>query len=88
MIQIVENEKAPKVECRASSYPEATYVWQHDGETVYKGPVLVMNHNIRRQQAGEYLCIAQNRHGQMTETTNFDILCECPVQNVLRVCVC
>ncbi|KAG7159602.1 Titin-like 13, partial [Homarus americanus] len=73
-IQVVEGEVPPKIECRASSYPEATYVWLHGEHTVAKGAVLNLDHPIERHRAGDYECIAQNRHGKMTSTTTFDIL--------------
>lgn len=75
-IQVVEGEVPPKIECRASSYPEATYIWQHGKETVLTGAVLNLDYPMERHRAGEYTCIAQNRHGNMTATSNFDVLCE------------
>nr|XP_053643781.1 hemicentin-1-like [Cherax quadricarinatus] len=73
-IQVVEGEVPPKIECRASSYPEATYIWSHGGETVSTGAVLHLDYPIERDRAGDYECIAQNRHGKMTSTSTFDIL--------------
>lgn len=73
-VQVVEGEIPPKVECRASSYPEATYVWQHGEDTVSTGAVLNLDYPIERARAGDYECIAQNRHGQMTSTATFDVL--------------
>ncbi|XP_045123892.1 uncharacterized protein LOC123511891 isoform X6 [Portunus trituberculatus] len=73
-IQVGEGEIPPKVICNASSYPEPTYVWQHAGQTVSPGAVLHMDFPIKRSRAGEYQCIAENRHGEMKAATNFDVL--------------
>ncbi|XP_063885393.1 B-cell receptor CD22-like isoform X4 [Scylla paramamosain] len=73
-IQVGEGEIPPKVICNASSYPEPTYVWQHAGQTVSMGAVLNMDYPIKRSRAGEYQCIAENRHGEMKAATNFDVL--------------
>lgn len=73
-IQVVEGEVPPKVECRASSYPEATYVWFHGEEAVSSNAVLNTDYPIERNRAGDYVCVAKNRHGEMTASTNFDVL--------------
>ncbi|XP_042874812.1 hemicentin-1-like isoform X7 [Penaeus japonicus] len=73
-IQVVEGEVPPKIECRASSYPEATYVWFHGEEAVSSNAVLNTDYPIERNRAGEYMCVARNRHGEMSASTTFDVL--------------
>ena len=75
-MQVVEGEIPPKVICNASSYPEPTYVWQHAGQTVSMGAVLNMDFPIKRSRAGDYQCIAENRHGEMKAATTFDVQCK------------
>lgn len=75
-VPVVEGEVPPKVNCNASSYPEPRYVWQHGGQAVSNGAMLNMDFPIKRSQAGDYQCIAENKHGKMTASTTFDVLCE------------
>ena len=38
--------------------------------------MLFFDQGIRRDQAGEYKCIAENRHGKKEITTHFDVQCK------------
>lgn len=45
-------------------------------EMVATDNLLFFKYGISRDQAGEYECVAQNRHGSSTIKTVIDVLCE------------
>lgn len=76
LITVEEGSSSGKVLCTAEAYPEANYQWQFSNEIVATDNVLFFDYGISRQQAGEYTCIAQNRHGSTKIVTNIDVLCK------------
>ena len=63
--------------CTAEAYPKANYHWEFQDETVVgTDNLLFFDQGIRRDQAGEYKCIAENRHGKKEITTHFDVQCK------------
>ncbi|CAL4089282.1 unnamed protein product, partial [Meganyctiphanes norvegica] len=75
-VSVVEGEMLPKIECRVLSYPESTYTWYRGEENVATGSVLTMDNGIDRKQAGQYTCVAQNKHGSVSAVTECDVQCK------------
>ncbi|KAB7507944.1 Titin [Armadillidium nasatum] len=74
-LQVKEDELPSKIKCSAWSYPEPSYYWVHNGETVITGSsILNLDYPIKRNQAGEYECVAENRHGKQKAITVLDVL--------------
>ncbi|XP_037073327.1 titin-like [Pollicipes pollicipes] len=65
VVDVVEGEKPSPVRCTANAYPAATYIWKHGDVPIQTGDQLDLNFHegINREQAGEYVCHAQNKHG-------------------------
>ncbi len=76
LITVDEGSSSGKILCTAEAYPEANYMWQHSDEVVATDNMLFFDHGISRNQAGEYTCVAQNRHGSTKITTKIDVLCK------------
>ncbi len=47
-----------------------------DVPPVAEGNVLFFDGGVRRSEAGEYACVAANRHGRAAARTVLDVLCE------------
>ena len=76
MLTLEEGSTSDKVLCTAEAYPEAAYVWTKDGETVASDNLLFFDGGVTREQAGEYACVAENRHGKAEAVTKVDVLCK------------
>jgi len=73
-ISVHEGDSPEKILCTAEAYPKANYHWEFQDETVVgTDNLLFFDQGIRRDQAGEYKCIAENRHGKKEITTHFDV---------------
>jgi len=60
--------------CSAEGFPEPSYSWRYQGQKlVTEGPILELN-NVTRNQAGTYLCQAENKHGVITDKTQVEVL--------------
>ena len=80
MITVEEGISPEKILCTAEAYPQANYYWKYNDDIVATDNLLFFDKGIERSEAGEYTCIAQNRHGASQIQTRFDVLCKC-VQN-------
>ena len=81
LLTVDEGSSPEKILCTAEAYPKANYFWKFKGETVANDNLLFFDTGITREEAGEYACIAQNRHGASEIKTNFDVLCKYDVHN-------
>ena len=75
-VSVHEGDSPEKILCTAEAYPKANYHWEFQGETVGTDNLLFFDQGIKRAQAGEYKCIAENRHGKKEITTHFDVQCK------------
>ena len=76
VITVEEGISPEKVLCTAEAYPQANYYWKYNDEIVATDNLLFFDKGITRDEAGEYTCIAQNRHGSSQIQTRFDVLCK------------
>ena len=76
MITVEEGISPEKILCTAEAYPQANYYWKYNDEIVATDNLLFFDKGITRDEAGEYTCIAQNRHGSSQILTRFDVLCK------------
>ena len=72
----MENEKPAKVLCTADAYPEASFMWRFHDEVIQTHTLLHFSSSVTREQSGEYVCEAQNRHGTTSITTSINVLCK------------
>lgn len=64
IVSVVENKVPEKVLCTAEAYPEASFMWRFNDEVIQTQNLLNFGSAITREQAGVYMCEAQNRHGE------------------------
>lgn len=76
VITVEEGISPEKILCTAEAYPQANYYWKYNDEIVATDNLLFFDQGISREEAGEYTCIAQNRHGSSQILTRFDVLCK------------
>ena len=74
LVEVVEHEVPDKVLCSAEAYPEASFMWRFRDEVIQTQNLLNFGSAITRQQAGDYVCEAQNRHGTAYIHTRIDVL--------------
>ncbi|XP_067007165.1 nephrin isoform X1 [Anabrus simplex] len=77
VVYVTENYVPEKVLCSARAYPEASYVWRREGhpqETFLKGNALILNYPLLRQNSGNYICEATNKHGSIAQKTFINVL--------------
>lgn len=76
VMTLVEGSSSGPVLCAADAEPEAEYIWMYSDQIVSTQPVLAFDTGISKTQAGEYVCIAKNKHGRAQAITLFDVQCE------------
>ena len=76
LLTLEEGSSSDKVLCTAEAYPSATYSWSFLEDTVATDNLLFFDYGVTRAQAGDYECVATNRHGQTRSITTIDVLCE------------
>ena len=62
--------------CTAEAYPEASYAWEVDGAVVATDNLLFFDEGVSREQGGDYMCVAKNRHGRAEMVTRVEVICE------------
>lgn len=72
-VDVVENELPTKVLCTAEAYPKASFMWRFNDEVIQTHNLLHFGSPVTREQAGEYVCEAQNRHGTTQIHTNLNV---------------
>ena len=75
-IKVSEGSSPDKILCTSEAYPQANYHWLFKGQKVGTDNLLFFDQGITREQAGEYTCIAENRHGSSEIKTHFDVQCK------------
>ncbi|ODM99879.1 Hemicentin-1 [Orchesella cincta] len=73
MVNVVENEFPDKVSCTAKGFPEPSYIWKFGNQTISSSAVLFLDHKLTRSKAGDYECIAMNRHGNISTKTIMNV---------------
>ncbi|XP_065562730.1 hemicentin-1-like isoform X14 [Artemia franciscana] len=73
-VEILEGGIPEKLRCQAKAYPEATYFWTFQNETVATGEILFLDYPMSRDRTGDYSCIAQNRHGNASVSSFINVL--------------
>ncbi|CAG0881271.1 unnamed protein product [Darwinula stevensoni] len=73
-VDVREGDRAGGVTCTAHAYPEPTYTWRFGAQVVSSGPTLLLDYEIKKSMAGEYDCVAENRHGKITAKTYINVL--------------
>jgi len=76
MVNVVENEFPDKVTCTAKGFPEPSYIWKFGNQTISSSAVLFLDHKLTRSKAGDYECIAMNRHGNISTKTIMNVQCK------------
>jgi len=82
IVSVVENKVPEKVLCTAEAYPEASFMWRFNDEVIQTQNLLNFGSAITREQAGVYMCEAQNRHGTSYIHTRIEVMYkpECSIQ--------
>lgn len=76
MIEVVEGQTSPRVSCSGNAYPPLQYQWYRNGKQLNDGQIFQKYEKLTRDDGGEYMCIATNKHGNKTAVLNISILCE------------
>jgi hypothetical protein len=74
VVNVVEHDTPERVLCSAQAYPEATYIWRFNDQVIQTHNVLYFNGPVSRDQAGVYVCEAQNRHGTAFVTARLNVM--------------
>ncbi len=74
VVTLEEGNADEQVLCTAEAYPEASYTWERDGEVVATDNLLFFDRGVDREQGGEYVCVARNRHGVAETATRIEVL--------------
>jgi len=74
VVSVLEHDTPERVLCSAQAYPEATYIWRFNDQVVQTHNVLYFGGPVSRDQAGVYVCEAQNRHGTAYVTTRLNVM--------------
>ena len=76
VITLEEGSSAESVMCTAEAYPEASYAWERNNDVVATDNLLFFDRGVSRDQGGEYMCVAKNRHGRAEMVTRIEVICE------------
>lgn len=78
IVYVTEGNIPEKVTCNAKAYPETTYLWRKESENdvSMKGKTLILNYPLMRNDGGDYICEASNRHGSLSTKITINVLCE------------
>ena len=80
-VEVEEGEMMEAVLCEAEGAPRPSLYWTRAGEVVAEGDTLKFPAAVSRSDAGEYLCHAANKHGEVTASVDVSVLyrpeCEC-----------
>ena len=76
VITLEEGSSAESVMCTAEAYPEASYAWEVDGAVVATDNLLFFDEGVSREQGGDYMCVAKNRHGRAEMVTRVEVICK------------
>ena len=71
-----EGFSSEKVLCSSEAYPEANYFWTFNDQVVSKDRMLYFDEEVTKGHAGEYHCIAHNRHGSKETKTRIEVMCK------------
>jgi hypothetical protein len=74
VVNVLEHDTPERVLCSAQAYPEATYMWRFNDQVIQTHNVLYFNGPVSRDQAGVYVCEAQNRHGTAFVTARLNVM--------------
>ncbi|GBM67422.1 B-cell receptor CD22 [Araneus ventricosus] len=74
VIQVQEGDVPPDVECSASSWPPSTYLWLRGKMVMARDDVLAFNYSVTRDHEGQYVCVAENRHGKSQIEMKLEVL--------------
>ena len=74
VVSVLEHDTPERVLCSAQAYPEATYMWRFNDQVVQTHNVLYFGGPVNRDQAGIYVCEAQNRHGTAYVTARLNVM--------------
>lgn len=56
---------------------EASYAWEvNGGDVVATDNLLFFDKGVSRDQGGDYMCVAKNRHGRAEMVTRIEVICE------------
>ncbi|XP_053727902.1 sialic acid-binding Ig-like lectin 12 [Synchiropus splendidus] len=64
-----------ELNCSSDANPEANYTWYKEGDTVASGKSFTIA-GVRREQAGSYLCRAQNLRGHSEAAVRLSVVSE------------
>lgn len=76
IVDVKEGQVPGQVTCVAKGFPEPSYSWRYGDEVVSNSAVLFLDHPLSRDQAGEYECVAENRHGNISTRTKMNVQCK------------
>lgn len=76
-IDVVEGEPPPRVTCTGTAYPPLQYHWYREGQTSAIGyeAGLQLYTDMTRADAGDYICVSSNKHGNQSAVMKMNILC-------------
>ena len=85
-VEVEEGEMLEAVLCEAEGAPSPSLYWTRAGEVVAEGDKLKFPEAVSRSDAGEYLCHAANKHGEVTASVAVSVLyrpeCECTLHEI------
>ncbi|XP_071742756.1 hemicentin-1 isoform X9 [Lepeophtheirus salmonis] len=73
IVTVQEGKSTEKISCETESYPEANYIWKFNDEIITTDSNLLFDYGISRNQAGDYTCRVQNRHGSAEVSMLIDV---------------
>lgn len=62
------------VTCRASAVPKPTYIWMFGDQILSETKELIAVHDLKKEHAGNYTCIASNKYGNATRSAFIDVI--------------
>lgn len=77
VVNVIETQQPVKVTCSGKGHPALTYVWKKNAtsEPIAKSHILRLG-EMKRSDAGNYICEASNRHGNETTNVYFNVQCK------------
>jgi len=72
-VEVREGDTPERIVCGAQAYPEASYMWRFNDQIIQTHNVLYFGGPVSRDQAGTYVCEAQNRHGTAYSSTRLNV---------------
>lgn len=75
-VVVEESAMPPKVICQSRAYPEPSFEWRQNDAVVAKGNALIVNKAMKRTDAGNYTCVAFNKHGRQSTDVFMNITCK------------